>query len=281
MSTLEIRGLRAAVGDKEILNGIDLTVSSGEVHAVMGPNGAGKSTLSAVVMGKPGYKVLGGTVTLDGVDVLALAAWERAVAGLHLVMQYPTEVPGVMLDDVLTEAFVVTGPLDRRSRGVVARRGGADRLRRAVPAPPAQRRPVGRREEAQRDAAARRARTEDRHPRRARLRSRHRRAARLRPPGRGDEQRIERRQRAARRARRSRTTTGCSTSSSPITCTSSSRDASSRAVGPNWPPNSRPTGTPPLPAPSPRPSRPACSTTCSRSEPTASGSSGGRYRRSP
>lgn len=90
MSTLEIRGLRAAVGDKEILKGIDLTVSSGEVHAVMGPNGAGKSTLSGVVMGKPGYEVLAGSVTLDGVDVLAMAAWERAVAGLHLVMQYPT-----------------------------------------------------------------------------------------------------------------------------------------------------------------------------------------------
>ena len=109
MSTLEIRGLRAAVGDKEILKGIDLTVSSGEVHAVMGPNGAGKSTLSGVVMGKPGYTVLDGTVTLDGVDVLAMAAWERAVAGLHLVMQYPTEVPGVMLDDVLTEALSSRG----------------------------------------------------------------------------------------------------------------------------------------------------------------------------
>jgi len=109
VSTLEIRGLRAAVGDKEILKGIDLTVSSGEVHAVMGPNGAGKSTLSGVVMGKPGYTVLDGTVTLDGVDVLALAAWERAVAGLHLVMQYPTEVPGVMLDDVLTEALSSRG----------------------------------------------------------------------------------------------------------------------------------------------------------------------------
>lgn len=109
MSTLEIRGLRVAVGDKEILKGIDLTVSSGEVHAVMGPNGAGKSTLSGVVMGKPGYEVLGGTVTLDGVDVLAMATWERAVAGLHLVQQYPTEVPGVMLDDMLAEALSTRG----------------------------------------------------------------------------------------------------------------------------------------------------------------------------
>ena len=109
MSTLEIRDLRASVGGKEILKGIDLTVRSGEVHAVMGPNGAGKSTLAAVVMGKPGYEVLGGTVTLDGVDVLALAAWERAAAGLHLVMQYPTEVPGVMLHDVLAEALASRG----------------------------------------------------------------------------------------------------------------------------------------------------------------------------
>ncbi len=109
MSTLEIRGLRASVAGKEILKGVDLTVKSGEVHAVMGPNGAGKSTLAAIVMGKPGYEVLGGTVTLDGVDMLSLATWERATAGLHLVMQYPTEVPGVRLDDVLTEALSTRG----------------------------------------------------------------------------------------------------------------------------------------------------------------------------
>jgi Fe-S cluster assembly ATP-binding protein len=109
MSTLEIRDLHASVGGAEILKGIDLTVRSGEVHAVMGPNGAGKSTLAAVVMGKPGYEVTGGSVTLDGVDVLALPTWERAVAGLHLVMQYPTEVPGVMLDDVLSEALLGRG----------------------------------------------------------------------------------------------------------------------------------------------------------------------------
>ena len=71
----------------------------------MGPNGAGKSTLSGAIMGKPGLEVLGGSVTLDGVDVLALPVWERAAAGIHLVMQYPTEVPGVALDDVLREAL--------------------------------------------------------------------------------------------------------------------------------------------------------------------------------
>ncbi|MFP5488318.1 MAG: Fe-S cluster assembly ATPase SufC, partial [Acidimicrobiia bacterium] len=109
MSTLEIRDLTASVAGKQILNGVDLTVRSGEVHAVMGPNGAGKSTLSAVIMGKPGYEVLDGSVLLDGEDVLALPAWRRAAAGLHLVMQYPTEVPGVLLDDVLTEALQTRG----------------------------------------------------------------------------------------------------------------------------------------------------------------------------
>jgi Fe-S cluster assembly ATP-binding protein len=113
--TLEIRGLEAAVEGKQILFGVDLTVSSGEVHAVMGPNGAGKSTLSAVLMGRPGYEVLAGTVTLDGVDLLALPTWERAAAGLHLIMQYPTEVPGVMLDDVLAEALIARG---RSSNGL-------------------------------------------------------------------------------------------------------------------------------------------------------------------
>ena len=105
MSTLEIRDLHASVGNKKILHGVNLTISSGEVHAVMGPNGAGKSTLSAVVMGKTGYTVTAGSVLLDGVEMLGLPTWKRASAGLHLVMQYPTEVPGVKLDDVLSEAL--------------------------------------------------------------------------------------------------------------------------------------------------------------------------------
>ena len=117
MSTLEIKGLRAEVDGNEILKGIDLVVSSGEVHAVMGPNGAGKSTLSAVVMGKPGYTVTAGSVTLDGADVLAMPAWQRAAAGLHLVMQYPTEVPGVPLVDVLAEALATRG---RPTEGLAA-----------------------------------------------------------------------------------------------------------------------------------------------------------------
>ena len=109
MSTLEIRDLVASVAGKTILNGINLTVSSGEVHAVMGPNGAGKSTLSAVVMGKPGYEVISGSVLLDGIDLLSLPSWRRAQAGLHLVMQYPTEVPGVQLLDVMHQAFAARG----------------------------------------------------------------------------------------------------------------------------------------------------------------------------
>jgi Fe-S cluster assembly ATP-binding protein len=93
------------VGTTQILNGITLTIKSGEVHAVMGPNGAGKSTLSAAIMGKPGYTVTSGSILLDGQDVLAMPTWKRAVAGLHLVMQYPTEVPGVKLSEVLSEAL--------------------------------------------------------------------------------------------------------------------------------------------------------------------------------
>ncbi|GAC1316893.1 MAG: Fe-S cluster assembly ATPase SufC [Acidimicrobiales bacterium] len=104
MTVLEIKGLRAGIPGQEILQGVDLTVRSGEVHAVMGRNGSGKSTLSHVLMGKPGYVVLGGTVTLDGVDLLALPTWERARAGLFLAMQYPIEVPGVSLVDALSSA---------------------------------------------------------------------------------------------------------------------------------------------------------------------------------
>jgi len=105
MTTLEIRDLHVSVGSTQILNGITLTIKSGEVHAVMGPNGAGKSTLSAAIMGKPGYTVTSGSILLDGKDVLAMPTWKRAVAGLHLVMQYPTEVPGVKLSEVLSEAL--------------------------------------------------------------------------------------------------------------------------------------------------------------------------------
>ncbi|NBO80448.1 MAG: ATP-binding cassette domain-containing protein, partial [Actinobacteria bacterium] len=109
MTTLTITELAAEVGGKQILNGVTLTVKSGEVHAVMGRNGAGKSTLSAVLMGKPGYRVTAGSVTLDGDDVLAMPTWQRARAGLHLVMQYPTEIPGVGVDELLDEALTERG----------------------------------------------------------------------------------------------------------------------------------------------------------------------------
>jgi Fe-S cluster assembly ATP-binding protein len=109
MSELVVEGLRAGVDGREILRGIDLRVRSGEVHAVMGPNGSGKSTLAHVVMGRPGYRVLAGRVVLDGTDLLALDAWQRAQAGLFLAMQYPTEVPGVPLDELLAEALAARG----------------------------------------------------------------------------------------------------------------------------------------------------------------------------
>jgi Fe-S cluster assembly ATP-binding protein len=104
---LSIEGLRAGVAGREVLAGIDLRVRSGEVHAVMGPNGSGKSTLSHVLMGKPGYQVLGGSVMLDGRDLLSMPTWERARAGLFLAPQYPTEVPGVRLQEALAEALAV------------------------------------------------------------------------------------------------------------------------------------------------------------------------------
>jgi Fe-S cluster assembly ATP-binding protein len=113
MSTgeLVIDDLRAGIPGREILQGISLTVRSGEVHAVMGPNGSGKSTLAHVIMGRPGYEVLGGTVTLDGIDLLALPTWQRARAGLFLAMQHPIEVPGVPLVDALASARAAV-PID-------------------------------------------------------------------------------------------------------------------------------------------------------------------------
>jgi Fe-S cluster assembly ATP-binding protein len=92
---LEIRDLHATVDGKAILNGLNLSIGDGEVHAIMGPNGAGKSTLSYVLAGRAGYEVTGGSVTLAGQDLLALDAHERAAAGLFLGLQYPVEIPGV------------------------------------------------------------------------------------------------------------------------------------------------------------------------------------------
>ncbi|HTD81655.1 MAG TPA: Fe-S cluster assembly ATPase SufC [Thermoplasmata archaeon] len=92
---LEIKGLRAKVGDKEILKGVDLSVNAGEVHAIMGPNGSGKSTLANVLVGRINYEVLGGSVRYDGKDLLAMKPELRAREGLFLAFQYPVEIPGV------------------------------------------------------------------------------------------------------------------------------------------------------------------------------------------
>src|ERR1700710_1781245 len=104
MSTLEIRDLHVSVEETEILKGVDLTVASGQTHAIMGPKGSGKSTLAYSVAGHPKYTVTGGSVTLDGANVLAMTVDERARAGLFLAMQYPVEVPGVSVANFLRTA---------------------------------------------------------------------------------------------------------------------------------------------------------------------------------
>lgn len=101
---LVVEGLEVSIGGRQVLRGIDLAVRSGEIHAVMGPNGSGKSTLAHVLMGRPGAEVAAGTVTLDGIDLLSLPSWRRARLGLFLAPQYPTEVPGVLLAQVLAAA---------------------------------------------------------------------------------------------------------------------------------------------------------------------------------
>jgi Fe-S cluster assembly ATP-binding protein len=107
---LEIRDLKVAVDGKPILNGVSLTVRGGEVHAVMGPNGTGKTSLAQTLMGHPRYQVIGGSVTLDGQDLLALKTHERAQAGLFLAMQYPSEVSGVTTANFLRTAINARRP---------------------------------------------------------------------------------------------------------------------------------------------------------------------------
>jgi len=108
MSTLEITDLKVSVeteqGTKQILKGVDLTINEGEIHAIMGPNGSGKSTLAYTIAGHPKYHVEGGSVKLDGVEMLELSPDERARAGLFLAMQYPVEIPGVTVSNFLRTA---------------------------------------------------------------------------------------------------------------------------------------------------------------------------------
>ncbi len=105
MSTLEIKDLHVSIEDKEILKGVNLTLNTNEVHAIMGPNGTGKSTLASAIMGHPKYEVTSGEILLDGENVLEMEVDERAQAGLFLAMQYPSEIAGVTNADFLRSAI--------------------------------------------------------------------------------------------------------------------------------------------------------------------------------
>ncbi len=138
MSTLEIRDLQVAVGDKQILNGVNLTVKSGETHAIMGPNGSGKSTLAYAIAGHPKYTITGGQVLLDGVDMLEMSVDERARAGLFLAMQYPVEVPGVSVSNFLRSAVTaVRGEAPKLRQFAKDLKAGMDALPSTRPSPSA------------------------------------------------------------------------------------------------------------------------------------------------
>jgi len=113
-STLKIEGLRVEVAGREVIKGFDLTMHSGEVHAIMGPNGSGKSTLANALTGHPGYRVLDGSVTIDGVELLDLSPTDRAREGLLLVLQQPIEIPGVRSYDLLVAAGADSATLRAR-----------------------------------------------------------------------------------------------------------------------------------------------------------------------
>ena len=105
MATLEIKDLHVEIDGKEILKGVNLTINTNEIHAIMGPNGTGKSTLASAIMGHPKYEVTSGEIILDGENVLEMEVDERAQAGLFLAMQYPSEIPGVTNADFLRSAI--------------------------------------------------------------------------------------------------------------------------------------------------------------------------------
>src|SRR4051812_6701378 len=105
MATLEIKNLHVEIDGKEILKGVNLTINTNEVHAIMGPNGTGKSTLASAIMGHPKYEVTQGEVLIDGENVLEMEVDERALAGLFLAMQYPSEIAGVTNADFLRSAI--------------------------------------------------------------------------------------------------------------------------------------------------------------------------------
>jgi Fe-S cluster assembly ATP-binding protein len=133
MSTLQIRDLHVTVeadgGTKEILTGVNLTVNSGETHALMGPNGSGKSTLAYAIAGHPKYTIASGTVTLDGQDVLAMTVDERARAGIFLAMQHPVEVPGVSVSNFLrTSATAIRGEAPKLRLWLKEMKGAMERL---------------------------------------------------------------------------------------------------------------------------------------------------------
>jgi Fe-S cluster assembly ATP-binding protein len=130
---LRIENLHVSIGGKEILKGVDLTVRSGEVHALMGPNGSGKSTLSYALMGHPSYEVTEGSATIDGVDILALEADERAKAGLFLAFQYPTAIPGVTVANFLRHAVTnVRNPDRKEGEDLLSMRDFRKELRAAM-----------------------------------------------------------------------------------------------------------------------------------------------------
>ena len=144
MHLLEVKNLHVEVGGKKILDGLELSIGKGSVHAIMGPNGSGKSTLAHVLAGKPDYAVTQGEVLLDGEDILALAPDERAARGLFLAFQYPLEIPGVATMTFLRTALnaqrkkrgepeVSTPDFLRRVRELAGRLGiDPDMMRRAV-----------------------------------------------------------------------------------------------------------------------------------------------------